>query len=174
MDGRRIRWELSKDSKELIIRVDMSLVLQMIMGHEVDQDLVMSLFTKKEKDVLAGILRGKSNKEIAYSLNVSESTIKFHATEIFRKSNVGTRTELMHLLGGIDLRKGEKDEKSIGSGSHPDDGAGNGVVAGQERKSRRTTSNGNQVSNIRSTFRGVKLDGTDNLCGRVGVHTDGL
>jgi DNA-binding NarL/FixJ family response regulator len=47
----------------------------------------------KERAVLVFVARGLSNKEIAKELWVSEQTVKFHLTNIYRKLGVGNRTE---------------------------------------------------------------------------------
>jgi DNA-binding NarL/FixJ family response regulator len=47
----------------------------------------------KERDVLTLVARGLSNKEIARELWVSEQTVKFHLTNLYRKLNVANRTE---------------------------------------------------------------------------------
>jgi len=43
------------------------------------------------------------NKQIAYDLNVSEATIKAHATAIFRKLNVRNRTQAVIAIGQLDI-----------------------------------------------------------------------
>lgn len=53
------------------------------------------LLTKREKEVLSLAVTGKSNKEIASSINLSESTIKFHMTSLLRKFQVRKRIELI-------------------------------------------------------------------------------
>ena len=50
--------------------------------------------SKSEKDVLIHTIQGTSNKEIANKFNVSEKTIKFHNTNIFKKTNTSNRTKL--------------------------------------------------------------------------------
>ena len=49
--------------------------------------------TPKELDVLSRVARGLSNKEISKELWLSEQTIKFHLTNIYRKLGVANRTE---------------------------------------------------------------------------------
>jgi DNA-binding NarL/FixJ family response regulator len=49
--------------------------------------------TPKELDVLNRLARGLSNKEISKELWLSEQTIKFHLTNIYRKLGVANRTE---------------------------------------------------------------------------------
>lgn len=54
--------------------------------------------TAREQEVLHLILSGKSNKSIADTLNISESTVKTHARNIFSKYSVSSRAELISLL----------------------------------------------------------------------------
>lgn len=52
--------------------------------------------TAREEEVLGGILRSLTNKEIACELNVSERTIKFHASSLLSKFKVRSRLDLIH------------------------------------------------------------------------------
>jgi len=49
--------------------------------------------TEREMDILKLITQGKSNKEIAVDLCISEKTVKNHLTNIFRKLKVDDRTQ---------------------------------------------------------------------------------
>ena len=49
--------------------------------------------TPRERDVLERLARGRSNKEIAAELSVSERTVKFHVSAIFSKLGATNRTE---------------------------------------------------------------------------------
>ncbi|CAN0582508.1 unnamed protein product, partial [Ectocarpus sp. 12 AP-2014] len=49
--------------------------------------------TNREHTILSEICAAKSNKDIALTLNVSEKTIRNHATHIFAKLGVSTRQE---------------------------------------------------------------------------------
>ncbi len=53
--------------------------------------------TPRQQDVLSGILDGLSNKEIAWNLKVSESSIKAVVQELFRKAGVRTRSQLVRI-----------------------------------------------------------------------------
>lgn len=54
--------------------------------------------TEREQEVLQFILTGKSNKDIAAALFVTESTVKTHAHNIFSKYDVASRAELISTL----------------------------------------------------------------------------
>lgn len=54
--------------------------------------------TVREQEVLQLILSGKSNREIAEALYISENTVKTHIRNIFSKYNVSSRVELASTL----------------------------------------------------------------------------
>lgn len=49
------------------------------------------IFSSREEEVLQGIAQGKSNKEIARDLDLTDNTIKFHLRNIYRKLGVKKR-----------------------------------------------------------------------------------
>lgn len=51
------------------------------------------LYTKREYQVLQLLAEGKSNREIAETLNISEKTVKNHISSLFKKMNVNARTQ---------------------------------------------------------------------------------
>ena len=51
--------------------------------------------SQRERQVLDGVVKSQSNKEIANELHISESTVKFHLARIFRKFHVRRRAELI-------------------------------------------------------------------------------
>ena len=55
-------------------------------------DLIEPL-TPREAEILEMMTDGASNKSIAYQLDISEHTVKFHVASIFAKLGVNTRTE---------------------------------------------------------------------------------
>lgn len=61
-------------------------------GHPVPGSVSTSLLTPRQREVLALVGRGKSNKEIARDLNLSEGTVKLHVTAILKALNVSNRT----------------------------------------------------------------------------------
>lgn len=59
--------------------------------------------TQQQYRILMMFAQGMLNKQIAYDLNVSEATIKAHATAIFRKLDVRNRTQAVIVIGQLDL-----------------------------------------------------------------------
>jgi len=55
----------------------------------------MTLLSKREQEVVELILDGRSNRDIASQLKLSENTIKNHLFRIFDKVGVSSRTELL-------------------------------------------------------------------------------
>lgn len=55
--------------------------------------------SRRERDVVDLLLQGKSNKQIALALGVSERTIEFHFKNIYDKMQVASRVELILKLG---------------------------------------------------------------------------
>jgi DNA-binding CsgD family transcriptional regulator len=51
--------------------------------------------TRREEEVLSGIMQSLANKEIAASLNLSERTVKFHVSSLLAKFGVRGRMELL-------------------------------------------------------------------------------
>lgn len=55
--------------------------------------LIENSLTRRELEVLKLLAEGLFNKEIAYTLSISEKTVKNHVSNIFRKINVSDRTQ---------------------------------------------------------------------------------
>jgi DNA-binding NarL/FixJ family response regulator len=53
--------------------------------------------TSRQSQVLRGILDGLTNKEIAWKMNSSESSIKAVIQELFHKAGVRTRSQLVRI-----------------------------------------------------------------------------
>lgn len=54
---------------------------------------ILKKLTDRETQVLKGLTEGKSNKEIARDLDLSEPTIKLHVKTLYRKIEVANRTQ---------------------------------------------------------------------------------
>ena len=52
-----------------------------------------TVLTRRERQTLAWLARGVSNKEIARALNLAESTVKVHVQSILRKLNLSSRVQ---------------------------------------------------------------------------------
>jgi DNA-binding NarL/FixJ family response regulator len=59
-----------------------------------NQAAAMEGLTPRQRDVLAGIVRGLANKEIARELDIAEGTVKIHLAALFSHFDVRNRTEL--------------------------------------------------------------------------------
>lgn len=55
--------------------------------------------SKREKEVVELLLQGKSNKQIALALGISNRTVEFHLKNIYTKLQVSSRTEAILKLG---------------------------------------------------------------------------
>ncbi len=70
----------------------LSPALAAVLRHAPKPDL-----TARETEVLELIVRGRSNKQIAYELKIAEHTAKNHVENILRKLNVHDRTEAVSM-----------------------------------------------------------------------------
>ncbi|RLV59305.1 DNA-binding response regulator [Parashewanella curva] len=59
--------------------------------------------TQQQFKILTMFAEGLLNKQIAYQLNVSEATVKAHATAIFRKLHVQNRTQAVLVLNQLEI-----------------------------------------------------------------------
>lgn len=66
-----------------------------------DEQLLAGL-NRREREVLGYLAYGKRNKDIAVSLNIGESTVKFHVASILKKLEVKTRGE----AGAVGMKAG--------------------------------------------------------------------
>ena len=64
----------------------------------INQTKTLNPLTSREQDVLSLILAGKSNRGIAETLFISESTVKTHVRNIFSKYDVSSRAELISTI----------------------------------------------------------------------------
>ncbi|HXJ03692.1 MAG TPA: helix-turn-helix transcriptional regulator [Candidatus Acidoferrum sp.] len=61
-------------------------------GHSVGSPVKL---TRREEEVLGGVMKSMANKEIASTLNLSERTVKFHVSSLLAKFRVRGRMELV-------------------------------------------------------------------------------
>ena len=55
----------------------------------------IDILTVRERMVLEALIRGCSNKQIAYELQVSDTTVKVHVSSVMRKLRVHSRTQVV-------------------------------------------------------------------------------
>ena len=59
--------------------------------------------TPREREVLAGLVKGRLNKQIAAELGIVEQTVKFHRARIMERMQAQTIAELMHIAARLDV-----------------------------------------------------------------------
>jgi DNA-binding NarL/FixJ family response regulator len=83
---------IHKGESQLHPKVTSHVMTHLYQGERKEENLLDEL-TKREKEVLAEIAKGKSNKEIAASLMITEKTVKTHVSNILAKLNLADRTQ---------------------------------------------------------------------------------
>jgi DNA-binding NarL/FixJ family response regulator len=63
----------------------------------------MGVLTRRELEVVRLVAEGHSNKEIAYELDISDHTVKFHVNSILRKLGARSRTEAATIASRLGL-----------------------------------------------------------------------
>ncbi|WP_312931809.1 response regulator transcription factor [Pseudomonas sp.] len=63
----------------------------------------LQALTRKQLLVLQRMTKGESNKQIAYQLDIAETTVKAHVSAILRKLNVHNRVQAILSSGDIDF-----------------------------------------------------------------------
>ncbi|SEI17616.1 two component transcriptional regulator, LuxR family [Rhizobium tibeticum] len=73
--------------------------------HERLQELrtLVASLSAREAEVFGLIIRGKLNKQIAYTLGISERTVKVHRHQVMEKLGVGSLAEAVSIAASIDL-----------------------------------------------------------------------
>lgn len=98
--------KLVNGEKQIHPKVTEGLLSALQTQRKPEYDLLNSL-TSREKEVLKEITNGKSNKEIASTLYISEKTVKTHVSNILSKLSLQDRTQaalfaIRHLPAQID------------------------------------------------------------------------
>jgi FixJ family two-component response regulator len=57
--------------------------------------------TRRERQVMAAVVGGKLNKQIAFDLNITEITVKLHRSNVMRKMQTLSITQLLHACQSI-------------------------------------------------------------------------
>ena len=69
-------------------------------------------FSPAEDRVFALVVDGFTNRKIAEDLMVTEKTVKFHLSSIFKKTGVKNRAEMIVLYWKEKLASAQKDQKA--------------------------------------------------------------
>lgn len=69
------------------------LINQLRKPEPVESNASLEALTPREKETLAWLAKGVSNKEIARSLDLTESTVKVHVQNVLRKLNLHSRVQ---------------------------------------------------------------------------------
>lgn len=79
--------------------LDGTVVQSMVAGRRAHSEQLQRArsLTLRQSEVLRGILDGLANKEIAWKLNISESSVKAVIQELFHKAGVRTRSQLVRI-----------------------------------------------------------------------------
>ena len=64
---------------------------------------LLQALTRKQLLVLERMTKGESNKQIAYNLDIAETTVKAHVSAILRRLNVHNRVQAILSVGDIDF-----------------------------------------------------------------------
>lgn len=70
----------------------------MVSAHET---LVSKGLSNREIEVVMHVSKGQTNKEIASQLFITEKTVKFHLTSIYKKLNLKSRAQLIVMIAGF-------------------------------------------------------------------------
>lgn len=83
--------------------------------------LIQKGLSNREAEVAELVTKGLSNKEVANQLFVTEKTVKFHLTNIYKKMNVKSRAQLivwcLPHLGFVE--KEERQQEQINATANP-------------------------------------------------------
>jgi len=63
------------------------------------------LLTRRELMVLKNLTKGEANKQIAFNLNISETTVKSHVSSILKKLGASNRVKVVVGCGDIDFNQ---------------------------------------------------------------------
>ncbi len=82
--------------------------------------LIQKGLSNREAEVAELVTRGMSNKEVANQLFVTEKTVKFHLTNIYKKMNVKSRAQLIvWCLPHLNFVENERGNEQQARGANP-------------------------------------------------------
>jgi DNA-binding NarL/FixJ family response regulator len=92
---------LTMNRMEIVIHIPYRIAVEMIKPHVKNGEMInLNELTTREREVFEIMRRGRCNKEIANALNLSERTVKFHASQLYAKiPGVRNRGDIMAKYG---------------------------------------------------------------------------
>ncbi|RXF72679.1 response regulator transcription factor [Hansschlegelia zhihuaiae] len=69
---------------------------------------LLETLTPRERQVMAHVVAGLMNKQIAHALGVSEITVKIHRGNVMRKMCAKSLADLVRMAEALDLRRGRE------------------------------------------------------------------
>lgn len=90
------RYLFSSEWLSQMSKPDMEIISEAV--EETDQFEKWNL-TPRQKEVAALLLAGKTRRQISGELALSESTVKLHTSELYKKLNINSRMELFSIFG---------------------------------------------------------------------------
>src|SRR3989338_3670889 len=83
--------------------------------------LIQKGLSNREAEVADLVSKGLSNKEVANQLFVTEKTVKFHLTNIYKKMNVKSRAQLivwcLPHLGFVEKEERQQGQEQLNAGT---------------------------------------------------------
>jgi len=83
--------------------------------------LIQKGLSSREAEVAELVTKGLSNKEVANQLFVTEKTVKFHLTNIYKKMNVKSRAQLivwcLPHLGFVEKEERQQGQEQLNAGT---------------------------------------------------------
>lgn len=93
---------LTLGREEIMIHVPFSVVIEEIQPRLRNARFYPVRLTIREEQVLNAVLAGKSNKQIASEMHVTERTVKFHVSSLLLKNKAGSRQQLLGIYANAE------------------------------------------------------------------------
>jgi DNA-binding CsgD family transcriptional regulator len=97
------RLAFADDDFRLTIRVARTGELRLLLLEE--HDTRLERLTSREREVLDGVARGRTNSELALDLGIASATVAKHLEHVFDKLGVKTRTAAAALVAGAEVER---------------------------------------------------------------------
>ena len=73
----------------------------------------LATLTSREREVLAGVVKGRLNKQLAGDLGIVEQTVKFHRARIMERMQARTVAELMHIAARLGIEAAASEARAV-------------------------------------------------------------